>query len=432
LLGLLLLSALTGAASAQERTCHVVREVDFRGLVYQLQAAIDRGDADTSHALSQEIYAQIPCFGFAPDSRLLADYLVARAVDAFAANEPWEPAMTLALQLRPDVDRGVGGGHPLATWEPPARAAALTAPIPEGVELTVDGVLARSLPSPQGLHLVQRRSGEYWASMWTLDEPIDEAWMQAEIEGPRRLLPRGEVGVGAGMHQESQALTFHADAEQRARLGAFRNTFDDVGWCSDAVPGSQLQGGRPCRPAPVGQGWGTVHARGTTNLYSRIALVGEASHVMSFAGGFQGNMWLGLGYLPKRAYAGVGVGLFAVRTYYVIPDVDVGPVADGDQTGVQLQRIDELAYPLLMMGARGPNGHPWSVGASAGIRTQFVAASARVSLPIWEPREGLTLLVGGRVEAAGATYALANNPGYRAYVSQTQAAFELGVVVGER
>lgn len=432
MLGLLIFAALTGAASAQERSCHVVREVDFRGLVYQLQAAIDRGDANTSHALSEEIYGQVSCFGFAPDSRLLADYLVARAVDAFAANDPWEPAMALALQLRPDVDRGVGGGHPLATWEPPARPPALMTPTPAGVELTVDGVSARSLPSPQGLHLVQRRSGEYWASLWTLDQPVDEAWLHAEIEGPRRLLPRGELGVGAGVHSENQALTFHVDSEQRVRLGAFRNTFNDVGWCSDTVPGSQPQGGAPCRPAAAAQSWGTVHARGTTNLYSRVALVGAASHVMSFTGGFQGNAWLGLGYLPNRVYAGAGVGLFAVRTYFVIPDVDLGATIDADSSGVEQKRIDELAYPVLMAGARGPDAHPWSVGVSAGIRTQFIAGSAHVSLPIWEPSEGLILLLGARVEAAGATYALANNLGYRAYVRQTQAALELGVVVGER
>ena len=121
---------LAGPAAAEPPTCAPLEQTEFRSLVLDAQAAIDRDDAALHATIVEEILERVPCLRFAPSPRLWSEFLVGVAIVEFASGGDWQTTLGAALRIRPTVDRGVGGGHPMATWEPPPTGADSSGPVP--------------------------------------------------------------------------------------------------------------------------------------------------------------------------------------------------------------------------------------------------------------------------------------------------------------
>lgn len=204
-------SAITSAAWAAP-TCVSLDEPEFRALVLDSQSAIDRDDATLHAAILDEVRSRVPCMTFSPSPRLWSDFLVGVAIVEFYREGDWQAPMGAALRIRPTVDRGVGSGHPLSTWVPPESAPAISAPVPPGVRLYVDGELAGELPPAQGLYLVQREEDGYWATVLLLNQPLPDGWLTEPIEVPARLggwaSVSGLLGSGGAMQHAAWSSDF--------------------------------------------------------------------------------------------------------------------------------------------------------------------------------------------------------------------------------
>jgi hypothetical protein len=224
--------ALAGAALAGTR-CVPLDEDELRRLVLASQEALDRDDSTTHASIVDEAYARVACLTFAPPPRLWADLLVGVAIARFYRHEDWESPMAAALRAHPSVDRGVGGGHPLATFDPPP-VEGTGGLAPEGVDLWVDGIETHTLPAPDGLHLVQRHEGRFWSTRIVQDAAVDPDWLTDRMELPPHLATWGTVSlqVGGGSARQvpdwpSDYITFH---KQGSGTGGFAATAAATFW----------------------------------------------------------------------------------------------------------------------------------------------------------------------------------------------------------
>ncbi|HHO54020.1 MAG TPA: hypothetical protein ENK18_24900 [Deltaproteobacteria bacterium] len=186
-------------AALGARACEPMDEVTFRSYVLDAQAAIDRGDIELPEAILSELSERLPCLTFPPAPRMWADLLVAEAIVEFSRGGDWVPPMAAALRIRPRIDRGVGAGHPLATWEPPPLD--VQGPLaPPQAEFYVDGLPTKRLPPDQGLWLVQKTDGRFWNTLVLQDEPLPESWITEPVIAPPRLVAwvRGGIVIGGG------------------------------------------------------------------------------------------------------------------------------------------------------------------------------------------------------------------------------------------
>lgn len=205
MLPIVLLAASALAAPAGEApACAALAEADFRALVLDAQAAIDRDDAALHEAIVIEVLDRAPCMTFAPPPRLWADYLISLAIVEFGRGGNWEAPLAGALRVRPGVDRFVGPGHPIAEWQaPPAEEGQPTA-VPAGAKVYVDGTAEPiAIPSSPGLRLVQRELDGRWSSA-VFSGPVPAEWLTAPIRG-RAVVERWAVASvrvgGAGWWQ---------------------------------------------------------------------------------------------------------------------------------------------------------------------------------------------------------------------------------------
>jgi len=188
----LLFTALPIVASAQ--SCPPVDRTELGARLMAAQDAVDRGDIERQASEAARLFDAVPCLDFAPTPREWADVLVNQAIGAFARNEPWEGLLATAVRLRPGVDRYVSAAHPIAAWEPPPQGGA-TRLLPEGV--FVDGRAAQALPLDGAVHLVQRRSGNWWTSILLNGEDLPESWLTERVTGPSGLWLGARLSVGA-------------------------------------------------------------------------------------------------------------------------------------------------------------------------------------------------------------------------------------------
>jgi hypothetical protein len=207
------------AALAADTPCEPLDELDFRELLLQLQAGIDRGNLDLSTDVITTFHARTPCLTFAPEPRRWADLLVGEAIVKFAAGEDWEPVMAAALHIYPAVDRGVSSRHPLATWEPPEPRPP-GPQIAQDTRLFVDGLPSERLPALGEVHLVQRTDGRFWNTVRTgPDDPLPPGWAEDKVVQPARIISYGAIGLGVGVASLSQVPSFSTDWVQRIEPG---------------------------------------------------------------------------------------------------------------------------------------------------------------------------------------------------------------------
>lgn len=198
------------AASAATPACAPLDEAEFRSFVLDAQSAVDRGDVELPAAILAELDRRLPCLTFAPQPRMWADLLVMRAIVEFSRGGPWEDALAAALRIRPAIDRGVGAGHPMAAWEPPAPPPG-GPPVPDGVQLFVDGLRSPTLPPSEGLYLVQKTDGRFWNTVVLRDADLPFAWVTAEVDQPPRVAVWGRVGAVLGTGSALQTNDWGSD-----------------------------------------------------------------------------------------------------------------------------------------------------------------------------------------------------------------------------
>ncbi len=262
---LLLLLASVGAAAP----CSSLGEAEFRSLLLDAQAAIDRADPDLQRTFVHELEHRIPCLAYVPTPREWSDYLLSLSLVRFGAGGDWQTPLRTALWVRPDLDRGVGASHPIATFDP-GSAPGVGEALPAGRPVFVDGVRSDHLPPATGLHLVQRGEDGYWSSLVVVDRAVPAGWVDAPIERPLRWEGWITTSLRAGVTGLSQDPDARVDpafvpAEDRAdallalagdatvRRGALGATVDvGIGTVGLAqVQGSHLEAGLGLATDPV-------------------------------------------------------------------------------------------------------------------------------------------------------------------------------------
>lgn len=356
--------------------CVPLDETEFRGLVLDAQAAIDRDDPALHASIVAEIDGRLPCLEFAPTPRLWADYLVGIAIAEFASKGDWQTPLGAAVRIRPGIDRGVGAGHPMARWEAPSDPPVSAGPLPPGVVLWVDGALATELPPVAGLHLVQREREGTWATLLLRDAPIPDGWLTAEIVRPPELSFDVQIGATLSGGGISQTRDFDSDYVPEGELG-----IGGIG----------------------GTGRLVVH-------YGVVGVLGEAS------GGFPAfrtfainEAKLALGAQAGRLVAGAGFGLSGI-----------GALEGADATH-DAALIWFLVPEVCGMGVWLPRNDKWRFGASVGIgRTSW-------RLDEWATRSiGRTSwYVGGAASTINAKFQQVAAPGRR--VTSNVGTFSLAV-----
>lgn len=264
--------------------CEPLDEAGFRSFVLDAQAAMDRDDAALNVQILGELDERLPCLTFAPAPRVWADLLVSKSIAAFAAQGDWQTPLAAAVRVRPQIDRGVGSAHPIGKWEPPAGEPPVSAgPLPSGVVLWVDGVLATELPPVAGLHLVQRESAGQWVSRVVLDEAIPPEWLTGVIVQPLTIVIDGQISGGYELYGVNQ----------------------HPAWTSDYVAdGTTALGG------PV------LIARGVVRVRKAAVLADVTGRFLSFEPLELGHADVAVGArLRPRLYAGLGTGLYKYPTF---------------------------------------------------------------------------------------------------------------------
>ncbi|MEQ1569503.1 MAG: hypothetical protein ABMA64_27955 [Myxococcota bacterium] len=214
--GLVWLVGLAGAAEPERRSdaapCTPMDDSELRSFVLDAQSAIDRGDIETPAAILKEIDRRVGCFTFVVPSRVWADLQVARAIVEFSSGGDWESPMAAALRIRPSIDRGVGPGHPLYRWEPPAPGPT-GPPVPTGHRLYVDGLASPVMPPETGTYLVQKTdpTGRTVNSRMLHDEALDPQWAAAPLELPPRIASWGRVGARFSGGSQLQDASWTSD-----------------------------------------------------------------------------------------------------------------------------------------------------------------------------------------------------------------------------
>lgn len=181
-------------ANAADR-CDPLDEGEFASLLVGAQLAADRGEATLHQTFIDQVRGRVPCLQFAPAPRQWADFLVMEALAEFGRGGDWQTPLTAAQWLRPGVDVGVRGAHPMAKFVPPP-APGPGRPAPEGVVLYVDGIRADHLPPPVGTWLVQVSAQDQWKTERVTSSEVDDAWLTTPPEVPWRWSAWGNLDVG--------------------------------------------------------------------------------------------------------------------------------------------------------------------------------------------------------------------------------------------
>ena len=247
------LSAWAGPGS--EPACTPLDEESFRSATSSARSRLDAEDLDAFLEEQRALEARLPCLSFVPEPEAWATWLVDVAVVAYFRGEDWQSPLATALQIAPDIDRGVGPRHEIATWSPPP-AVAPAGPVPRGAELFVDGRPAERLPGPGGLHLVQLRDARGLRSLLLRDAPVPLELLRV-AEPPSEKAPAYALGIAlvGGYGRYSQVVDAPGDyvGDQRGTLlpaGALAQL-----WAGRTFTGPvQLQG--PSTPAAhAALGW---------------------------------------------------------------------------------------------------------------------------------------------------------------------------------
>lgn len=264
--------------------CEPLDEPSFRSFVLDAQAALDRDDAALNGQILVELDERLPCLTFAPAPRVWADLLVSKSIAAFAAQGDWQTPLAAAVRVRPQIDRGVGSAHPIGKWEPPAGEPPLSAgPLPTGVVLWVDGVLATELPPVAGLHLVQRESGGQWVSRVLVNEPIADDWLTGQVVQPLKFVIDAQISGGYEIYSAHQ----------------------QPNWPSDYVPNGV-----------TGLGGPVLAMRGMVRVREAAVLADVSGRFLSFEPLELGHADFALGArLRPRLVAGLGAGIYNYATF---------------------------------------------------------------------------------------------------------------------
>lgn len=361
--------------------CEPLDEPEFRSLVLDAQAAIDRGDVELPTALLDDFAARRPCLTFAPHPRLWADLLVAQAIVEFSRQGDWEHPMATALSIRPSIDRGVGSKHPLASWEPPPVPEPGPA-LAEGEELYVDGARTGREPPSAGLHLVQRTDGQFWNTLLLVDEPLPEGWAGARVDQPPRIAwwaTAGALAGGGTVRQEPSwaPADFVADVplDERLVLGAALDV--------------------------------------ALTFYSPFGLWITA--MAPFAGdspGIDGRL-AGI-WTYRRLTVGAGVGTHGVDVFYA----------------EEQHRLEMLRYGLGTVHLRFGARPRWDVGLMAGGSAALVRTHLRVGGTLIETDSNRWRL-GIDLTRSDATFQREGQPSDTVELGNTRAMLQIGLAWGE-
>lgn len=312
-------------------TCEPLDEQDFRGLLLQLQAGIDRGDLELSKEVLSAVENRLPCLTFAPEPRRWADLLMGEAVVRFAEGDDWEPVLTTALRIYPGVDRGVSSQHPLASWEPPPPdPPGQGGTVPDGIY--VDGLPADELPPAGEVHLIQRTDGRYWNTFRTgPSQALPAGWTDEEVEQPPRIVSWGVLGGGLGIASLGQTPTFQSD------------------WTPTIAQGT--------RTAPAL----ALHGQAQATIYSAFGFYTRGSvWTWSQSPGIDAHI-AGIGTW-RALTVGAGVGTASVE---VVQGPETPVLLDDQEVGESIDRFLPR-YGLLMVHLRSGADTRWHAGATVG------------------------------------------------------------------
>jgi hypothetical protein len=187
-------------AAAAPADCEELDATTFRAFVFDAQSAIDRGDVELTTTIVDSVWVRLPCLDFSPEPTLWADLLVSSSIVEYSRGGDWKAPLSAALRIRKGIDRGVGPGHPIYSFEPPPEPP-MGPPVPLNARLLIDGRSSPVLPPDEGLWLVQKTDGRFWNTLLLRDEALPEEWVAAPVVGPPRIVAwtrvGGTFGVGA-------------------------------------------------------------------------------------------------------------------------------------------------------------------------------------------------------------------------------------------
>lgn len=192
-------------SSAAGRPCGEAEftSADFESWVTAADEALNNDDVLAHGKLYRQIQDNVPCLVEPIPTAKWAEFLIGLAVVDHASGDPWEPALTTAMLLEPDIDR---------SWlQPELKAFAPMLPSPGTEELPddaahfVDGEKVSVVPPLPGVHILQREYVGVWEGAvvtdgdfpigWRTDKPVaSEPVVQKKKRGPRL----GLVAAGAG------------------------------------------------------------------------------------------------------------------------------------------------------------------------------------------------------------------------------------------
>lgn len=281
-------------AHAAAPACEALDESTFRAYVFDAFAGVERGDVELTTAIVEEVWGRLPCLTFSPDPGLWAELLVSRSILEFSRGGDWQDPLVAALRLRKGIDRGVGPGHPIASFEPPPDPP-MGPPVPALAKLLVDGRPSPVLPPAEGLWLVQKTDGRFWDTLVLHDAPVPEGWASEPVVGPPRVEAWARVGASLG----------------------YGDVWSDPNW----QPAGRVLDGDDARErgAPLGA-QGDLHA----TFYSSFGVQGAARvSAMPRSPGLDGRALA----IAERGAVTVGAGLAAYTVDVFRSDLDPGAVA---------------------------------------------------------------------------------------------------------
>jgi hypothetical protein len=292
------------------------------------------------------------------------------ALARFGQPGDWQAPLAAALRIRPSVDRGVGGGHPIARFEVEPITASSPGLAPAGMTMFVDGEPASELPPRTGLYLVQLERDGVWKSLLVVDQAVPADWL---AQAPTR--PAAWTGWGHFVAN----MAYGGMSQRRDPVWEFED--EDAAFIPEADwgglwPSMMARGGVSYGLAglvgelSVGLA-GVQRPRGSTAQAAAVVRLGDV--VVGAGGG-----WVGLtafegdpgvstpGDTAYRSYdEPVGHGLVTVALWG--PTVDAGLSAG---MGPSVARVVAHAGWALNTGSRGM---PWRVGvAGSMLRGSFI------------------------------------------------------------
>lgn len=173
--------ALLWALSARAQPapgCAPLDEAAFAAKLSSARSFLDAEDLDAFSVMQHDVEEHIPCLVFVPAASDWAAHLVDVAVVAYFRGEDWSTPLATALQIAPQIARGVGPEHEIASWTPPAPVPP-AGTVPRGITLLVDGTPTTAVPGAGGLHLVQIRDDAGLRSVLLRNAPVPADWIES-------------------------------------------------------------------------------------------------------------------------------------------------------------------------------------------------------------------------------------------------------------